>query len=72
MNDHATQFLYLYKYFFGATTFTAHLIHKLRKEKARVILRAGNSQRSEKRLREFGYGLFSQNVSSDIISQNIL
>jgi hypothetical protein len=63
----STQFLYLHKYLVGgATTFTAHLIHRMMNNKP-VILRVGNANRSEKKLREFGYGLVYQNVTSDTV-----
>jgi hypothetical protein len=67
LDGQSTQFLYLHKYLVGgATTFTAHLIHRMMNNKP-IILRPGNANRSEKKLREFGYGLAYQNVTSDVI-----
>ena len=67
MYEQSTQFLYLHKYLIGgATTFTAHLIHRMMNNKP-VILRVGNANRSEKKLRKFGYGLVYQNVASDVV-----
>ena len=67
MYGQSTQFLYLHKYLVGgATTFTAHLTHRIMNNK-HVILRAGNANRSEKKLREFGYGLVYQNVTPGVI-----
>jgi hypothetical protein len=78
-----TQFIYLHKYLYGgATTFTAHLIHKLgvfdnnrntnyssatNISNANAILRCAKI--SEKKIREFGYGLQYQNVSPSILGK---
>jgi glycosyltransferase involved in cell wall biosynthesis len=78
-----TQFIYLHKYLYGgATTFTAHLIHKLgvfndnrntnhtstaNILNANAILRC--TKISEKKLRVFGYGLHYQNVSSSVLAK---
>jgi hypothetical protein len=80
-----TQFIYLHRYLYGgATTFTAHLIHKLgifSKSSCRennntydaimpnrnAILRCGKI--SERKLREFGYGLYYQNVSPSVLAK---
>lgn len=66
MNE-GTQFLYLHKFFFGGvTTFTAHLFHNLGlAQKNKVVLRPSNN--SERRLRNFGYGLYYQNISLNTI-----
>lgn len=67
--DKDTQFLYLHRFFFGGvTTFTAHLLYKLgygQENKKISILRPAN--KSERRLREFGYGLCYHNISLDNI-----
>jgi hypothetical protein len=68
----------------GATTFTAHLIYKLGLFGNNISSRNGSqspttsmintnailrcTKRSEKKLREFGYGLCYQNVSPSILS----
>jgi hypothetical protein len=78
-----TQFIYLHKYLYGgATTFTAHLIHKLgvfnnsrninhsyatNVLNANAILRCGKI--SERKLREFGYGLHYHNISPSILAK---
>jgi len=78
-----TQFFYLHKYLYGgATTFTAHLIHKLgvfdnsrnidhslatNISNANAIFRCAKI--SERKLREFGYGLHYQNVSPYILAK---
>jgi hypothetical protein len=78
-----TQFFYLHKYLYGgATTFTAHLIHKLGAfdnsrnidhslatniSNANAIFRCAKI--SERKLREFGYGLHYQNVSPYILAK---
>ena len=79
-----TQFVYLHKYLYGgATTFTAHLIHKLGVSNnsnintnknltaniinANAVLRCAKT--SEKKMREFGYGLQYQNVSSSVLAK---
>ncbi len=58
-----TQFLYLHRYFYGgATTFTAHLLHKVTAfKKNNIVLRVG--KKYESKLREFGYGLYYRNLS---------
>ena len=81
IEEEKTQFIYLHRYLYGgATTFTAHLIHKLsvfNKSSCRdntcdtsipngnAILRCGKI--SERKLREFGYGLHYQNVSPSVL-----
>jgi hypothetical protein len=64
-----TQFLYLHRFFFGGvTTFTAHLLYTLgycQDNNKRSILHPAN--KTEKGLREFGYGLYYRNISSDVI-----
>jgi hypothetical protein len=78
-----TQFIYLHKYLYGgATTFTAHLIHKLgvfnnsrstnhtcatNILNANAILRCAKI--SERKLREFGYGLHYQNLSPSVLAK---
>jgi hypothetical protein len=79
-----TQFIYLHKYLYGgATTFTAHLIHKLgvfnnsrntnHSCATNIILNANAILRcakiSERKLREFGYGLHYQNLSPSILAK---
>jgi hypothetical protein len=66
-----TQFLYLHRFFFGGVTiFTAHLLYKLPYvyENKKIVLCPSN--KVEQRLRDFGYGLFYKNISSDL-RQNI-
>ena len=83
IEEEKTQFIYLHRYLYGgATTFTAHLIHKLsvfNKSSCRdntcdtsipngnAILRCGKI--SERKLREFGYGLHYQNVSPSVLAK---
>lgn len=79
-----TQFIYLHKYLYGGvTTFTAHLIHKLGVFdnsrttslscatdmilNANAILRCAKI--SERKVREFGYGLYYQNISPSILAK---
>ena len=66
-----TQFIYLHKFFFGGvTTFTAHLIYTIGMSKRindNVILRPISSNKSENRLRDFGYGLHYKNISSKVL-----
>lgn len=66
-----TQFIYLHKFFFGGvTTFTAHLIYTIGMSERindNVILRPISSNKSENRLRDFGYGLHYKNISSKIL-----
>jgi hypothetical protein len=78
-----TQFIYLHKYLYGGTTaFTAHLIHKLgvfnnsrstnhtcttNILNANAILRCAKI--SERKLREFGYGLHYQNLSPSVLAK---
>ncbi len=78
-----TQFFYMHKYLYGgATTFAAHLIHKLgifdnssnidhsfaaNISNANAIFRCAKI--SERKLREFGYGLYYQNVSPYILAK---
>ncbi|MGC1929502.1 MAG: hypothetical protein WA667_11045 [Candidatus Nitrosopolaris sp.] len=58
-----TQFLYLHRFFFGGvTTFTAHLFHTLGIVQ-KVVLRPSN--KSESKLRDFGYGLCYRNISNE-------
>jgi hypothetical protein len=68
MHPH-TQFLYPHKFFFGGvTTFTAHLFYTiglLDKKNSKIVLRPTSSNKSEKRLRNFGYGLHYRNISAD-------
>jgi glycosyltransferase involved in cell wall biosynthesis len=82
-NLEETRFIYLHRYLYGgATTFTAHLIHRLgilnehrSRDKTRIaqipnentILRCGKI--SEKKLREFGYDLYYQNVSPSLLAK---
>ncbi len=63
-----TQLLYLHRYLYGgATTFTAHLMHKLSKlRRNNIVLRVG--KRSESKLRDFGYGLYYMNISDSLLS----
>jgi ABC-type bacteriocin/lantibiotic exporter with double-glycine peptidase domain len=63
------QFLYLHKYLYGgATTFAAHLLHQTGySKKNNIILRI--TKRTESKLRDFGYGLYYQNISFDLISK---
>jgi hypothetical protein len=65
--NEGTQFLYLHKFFFGGvTTFTAHLLHTLGlAQKNKVVLHPSNN--SERRVRNFGYGLYYQNISLNTI-----
>jgi hypothetical protein len=67
-----TQFIYLHKFFFGGvTTFTAHLFYTIgitERNKDNVILHLTNSNRSENRLRDFGYGLHYRNISAETLS----
>lgn len=61
-----TQFLFLHRYLYGGgTTFTAHLLHKLRNRRKNIVLRCAT--RSESRLRDFGYGLSYRNISADLL-----
>ena len=68
-----TQFIYLHKFFFGGvTTFTAHLIYTIGMSERindNVILRPISSNKSENRLRDFGYGLHYKNISATSSSQ---
>jgi glycosyltransferase involved in cell wall biosynthesis len=63
------QFLYLHKYLYGGgTTFAAHLLHKTGySKKKNTIFRI--TKRTESKLREFGYGLYYQNISYDLINK---
>ena len=62
------QFLYLHRYLYGGgTTFTAHLIYTLKKQNEIVISRIRESKRSQQNLRDFGYRLTYQNVTSDFL-----
>jgi hypothetical protein len=58
-----TQFLYLHRYLYGgATTFAAHLLHKVAAfKKNNIVLRVG--KKYESKLREFGYDLYYRNIS---------
>ena len=68
MDNQKTQFLYLHRYLYGGgTTFTAHLIYTLKKQNEIVISRIRESKRSQQNLRDFGYGLTYQNVTSDFL-----
>jgi hypothetical protein len=73
--EEKTQFLYLHRYFYGgATTFAAHLLYRLAassssKPNYPIIIRVGKGNRSERKVRDFGYGLQYQNVSLDIINK---
>jgi hypothetical protein len=68
MDNQKTQFLYLHRYLYGGgTTFTAHLIYTLKKQNEIVISRIRESKRSQQNLRDFGYGLVYQNVTSDFL-----
>jgi hypothetical protein len=62
--NNETQLLYLHRYLIGgATTFTAHLMYTLAKFRTNnIVLRVGN--RTEKKLRDFGYGLSYMNISN--------
>ncbi len=66
-----TKFIYLHKFFFGGvTTFTAHLIYTIgisKRKNDNVILRPTISNKSENRLRDFGYGLHYRNISAKIL-----
>jgi hypothetical protein len=66
-----TEFIYLHKFFFGGvTTFTAHLIYTIgisKRKNDNIILRPTSSNKSENRLRDFGYGLHYKNISSKIL-----
>jgi len=63
-----TQILYLHRYLYGgATTFTAHLMHKLSNlRRNNIVLRVG--KRAESKLRNFGYGLYYMNISDNLLS----
>lgn len=60
-----TEFLYLDRFFFGGvTTFTAHLFYTLGiAKKIKVVLHPSN--KSESKLRDFGYGLCYRNISNE-------
>lgn len=63
-----TQFLYLHKFFYGGvTTFTAHLLYTMKLFKINYIKGMCSvlhpSVRSERILRNFGYGLYYKNIS---------
>jgi hypothetical protein len=66
-----TEFIYLHKFFFGGvTTFTAHLIYTIgisKRKNDNIILRPTSSNKSENRLRDFGYGVHYKNISSKIL-----
>ena len=64
-----TRFLYLHKYLYGGgTTFAAHLLHQTGySKKNNIILRI--TKKTESKLREFGYGLYYQNISIDLINK---
>ena len=58
--------MFLHRYLYGGgTTFTAHLLHKLRNRRKNIVLRCAT--RSESRLRDFGYGLSYRNISADLL-----
>jgi hypothetical protein len=64
-----TEFLYPHQFFFGGvTTFTAHLFYTIGSmavNNSKIVLRPTSSNKSEKRLRNFGYGLQYRNISAD-------
>jgi hypothetical protein len=68
MRNRETQFLYLHRYMYGGgTTFTAHLLYTLTSRNEIIISKIRESKRSHGLLRDFGYGLRYQTVTSDFV-----